>query len=144
MNKEEQDVYSNLLTLVGEYEDSAEEAKSALLLKINDIASSEVDKDFIDNYWASMSIEEFCEIHAIIREDIDHVSSVEIDKFIDTLIDKKNTPLEFPYFLFKYELAIEFFYKKNSGTVSNIFMRDESQSKEYVLNELKNSDVIIL
>lgn len=145
MNEDESKIYAALYDLVKEYEKTSEiDSRTEIFSRMNSVAAEQIDLNFLNDYWRSMSIEEFCEIHSIIPEKCENRSKDEIEAMLSKLLSCENGTDDLNYYIRKYEKAVEFCFKKNSGALADCFYEENINSVTELIEVLSKPDVIQL
>ncbi len=145
MNETEIQKKQTLLQLLKEYEKTEiEEDKGRLLDEMNKVSSIPVEQSFLDQYWSSMSADEFCTIHSVIPEHGRNITHSNITEIIELLVGCVDDIARSEYYLLKYEDAVEYFFKKNSGSLREILGEDDEPEVAKVISKMSKPDVINL
>lgn len=144
MNENENEIFIKLRELVEIYENAEGTKADNIYEEINKVAARSIDREFLDCYWNSMDLDEFCEHHSIIEFD-ENLESLEIEQLLIRLIEAKNDHKKLEYLINKYSNHIELHFKKNTGTILEHFFCNKNEvTLNTLLLELKSSDVIEL
>jgi hypothetical protein len=135
-----QDISERIKKIILDYENNLIPTEAALE-SINSFSNMDVDREWLDSYWNSMSLDEFVRLITISPIDnwkeLTDVDSLKLiaeifDNITDNAIVQRNMT------------ALEKRYSKPEGTISNwIFYKDINNPVE-VLNQLKVNTTISL
>ncbi|MDP8033039.1 hypothetical protein QJU43_01880 [Pasteurella atlantica] len=144
MTKQETIRSENLFHLLEDYsEDLPQEKKESILEQVNKIAVMHTDIDTLDNYWCSMSLDEFCDSLAIQPIEVGTISEAEINEGLRLIWETE--PPEQMYYLEKYTKVIEDYYKRSEGTISDMLFWSNYSEEDIntVINALKSNEELI-
>lgn len=111
-----------------------------VLKEINKIANIEIDSYYLDNYWRSQSLEEFCRyLSTPSYEDISIIDDNLAMEMIKEIVDNVTDVQVFT----RNSEALEKKYNKPSGTLSDLIFQEDLDVVE-ILNRLKKDTVIRL
>jgi len=145
MNENELSIKHELIKLVSLYDETtSEEKKLVLYNKIAELANNNLDNDYLDNYYCSCSIEEFCTQLSIEIIQPNNHNKTEILNFIHTIFQHRNNIDSFDYYIEKFSLAIEYFYKKPQGTLREYIYHDDIDTIDAIINKLNEDTTIYL
>ncbi|MDP8161744.1 hypothetical protein QJU89_00755 [Pasteurella skyensis] len=144
MTKQEIVRSENLFRLLEGYsEDLPQEKKEYILEQVNKVVAVHTDIDALDNYWCSMSLNEFCDSLAIQAIEVGTISEAEINEGLRLIWETE--PPEQIYYLEKYTKAIEDYYKRSEGTISDMLFWSNYGEADIntVINALKSNEELI-
>ena len=118
MNETEIQRKKSLLQLLKEYEETELKGEEERIFEeMNKISSIPIDQSFLEQYWSSVSADEFCTIHSVIPENGRNITDENVTGIIEILVQSAEDIDKSEYYMLKYEEAIEFYFKKNSGSL---------------------------
>ena len=145
MNDKEIIAYNKLVELISPYsEDSSTDVKEEILEKVNELSGIEVEIFDLDTYWKACSVEDFCKDLAVERVKPSVLSEVEILNVIKLIYEAGENIEDFDYYLAKYSNAIEYHFKKTTGSLLEAVYSDENDTFDKVIETLQKSDTICL
>ncbi len=141
-NKTEREIFEKLMKLVSEY-DKAEKNKDQVFQKIQ-LVCPEMDRGFLEEYWRSQGIEEFCSIHSVQKAApaTDSESKSIIEQILKCVSEDNFECSE--YLVEKYSDYYEVKYGCSTGTFRDVVFDESSQSVNDVISELRKNGPIIL
>ena len=109
--------------------------KKEALKKVNELSGREVEMYDLDTYWKSQGIEEFC---TVLATEIIPPGSIAENQILDAikLIRNEEDIDAFDYLLNKYSDAIEFHFRKPSGTLFEVLNNESIDTLDKVVDEL--------
>lgn len=144
MNEIESENLQKLIEIIKPYsEDWPELEKDQALEKVNDIASYEVDMYELDSYWKSQSVEEFCTQLAVEVFKPGSLNEKQVLEALESIYNEEDVNI-CNYFLYKYSGAIEFHFKKSSGSLIDALDTEENNTLDKFVAVLRKSDDICL
>jgi hypothetical protein len=145
MNKIENQRKQALLQLLDVYEKTELRVeKKRAFEQINKVSSIPVDQSFLEEYWSSMSADEFCTIHSVIPKRAENITDENVRGIIELMVQNADDIDKSEYYMLKYEEAIESYFKKNSGSLREILWEDEEPNVAKIIKELSRPEVISL
>ena len=128
-----------IIRVVREYEQGKRGTNETIKM-IFEISGHEVDRDYLDNYWRSESLEDFAGFLAI--EEIRDWEGIDDSRALVLIREMLSDPTNDPV-IFRNSVALERRFNKPEGKIIHLIFEEDMTDPEQLLSEIKKNTTIL-